>query len=490
MRWMLTLTLMMVVTAPGAARERDLEDWVARDLVPYVNGQLSSLPMFRNESFRFVAMQDGNPASEATALALRIRDSLRDAARDVPGIRIAWQTGAPGLDPTDRRGIPDCTKFDANFLVGIEIDEVRPGVVEIQVRALDTQDREWVAGFGQSWRGQVTGRQRVEIRQTVSDPSFRGERDAPWQSFQTDLMAAQLAYDLGCALLRQTNGEYVVAANDTGDEADPTTALVELVGNNLAGMRALKFAPGNSNAIIEGKAHRIDEDLFQYWVTITPTDAGGEMGTLSADAYVRIEDTFQAATLLPEASATLASGGDQVLADFEVRRLQAGSACSAARPWQAGISSDRRGSAACFALQAAASEDAFVFFLNHQRNVGLVRLTDPGCTNRPAARIVRAHGTVRHTLPAETIGSGEWSASDRWSVSPQADTYYIVAVTDSRAARALTIHVGKLPVRCSASVRPGLEGATLRRWLDELEAISARWPETVEWRSLRVKDVY
>ena len=490
MRRLLTPTLLLLVMSAADARDRDLDDWVTRDLVPYVNSQLASLPIFRDESFRFVALRDGNPVSEATALALHIRDNLRDAARDVPGIRIARQFGSQGLDAAGRRGVPDCSTFDANFLVGIELEEVRPGLVEIQVRAMDIEDREWVAGFSRSWRGEVAGRQRTESRQTVSDPTFLGERDAPWQSFQTDLMAAQLAVELGCALLRQTNGEYVVQANESGGGVDPTTALVELVGNNLAGMRAVKFTSGDTNAVIEGKAHRIDEDLYQYWVTITPTVAGGEMRTLSADAYVRIEDTYQAATLLPEEPSALTAGGDTVLVAFEVRRLQQGSACMATVPWQAGTRNGLRGQHSCFALQAAAAEDAFVFFLNHQRNVGLVRLTDSSCADRPAARIVRARETVRHTLPAEAIGAGDWSPSDRWSVSPQADTYYAVAATDSSAARALTALVGKLPARCSASVRPGLENKALRRWLDEFEAISTRWPDSIEWRSLRVKDVY
>ena len=62
--------------------------------------------------------------------------------------------------------------------------------------------------------------------------------------------------------------------------------------DNLAGIRALQRSAtvGSANAVIEGKAHRIDDDLYQYWVTITPVDPETDMTTLSADAYVRIPD--------------------------------------------------------------------------------------------------------------------------------------------------------------------------------------------------------
>jgi hypothetical protein len=482
--------LILLLALPAGARERSLDEWLARDLVPYVNEQLASLPRFRNESLRFVVMREGNPVSEASALALHVRDTVRDAARDVPGIRIAWPGGQQGISLIAGSAPLDCTKNEANYLVGVELTEVRNGLVEIYLRALDIEERTWVTGFSKSWRGEVHGRHRIEIRQTVSDPTFRGERDAPWQEFETDLMAAQLAYELGCGLLRQTNGEYVVAANDIDGQVDPTTALVELVGNNLAGMRALQFAAGETNAVIEGKAHRIDDDLFQYWVTITPTNAAGEMTTLSADAYVRIADTYRAATLMPEETVSLEQPADGVLDTFELRRLQGTGYCAVDSPWLSGASSRRRGADGCFALQARAADDAVVFFLNHQLNYGLVRLADGRCGPRTMARIARANEEIRHPLPPDVLQSGDWSAADQWSVSPRTDTYYVIAAADTKAARALSAHLEQLPQRCTASVRPGLEGDALRRWLEELTEITKYWSPAIDWRSLRVKDVY
>ena len=84
------LFLLSLAALPASAGSENLDQWLERDLVPYVNSQLGSMPRFREESFRFVVMDDGNPVSEATALAMKVRDTIRDAARDVPGIRIAW----------------------------------------------------------------------------------------------------------------------------------------------------------------------------------------------------------------------------------------------------------------------------------------------------------------------------------------------------------------------------------------------------------------
>ena len=106
------------------------------------------------------------------------------------------------------------------------------------------------------------------------------------------------------------------------------------------------------------------------------------------------------------------------------------------------------------------------------------------------ARVARANEEIQHPLPPDVLQSGDWSGADQWSVSPRADTYYVIAATDTKAARALSAHLEQLPQRCTASVRPGLEGDALRRWLEELTAITKHWSPAIDWRSLRVKDVY
>jgi hypothetical protein len=142
----------------------------------------------------------------------------------------------------------------------------------------------------------------------------------------------------------------------------------------------------------------------------------------------------------------------------------------------------------CLALQANSSSDAVVFFLNHQLNHGLVRLGE--CDQRATARIVRANGAVSFSLIKDSIGGGTWQAGDRWDLNPAQDTYYALAASDAKAARAIARHVEQLPLRCSPSLRSGLEGAALQRWLDELNAISKQWSSRVDWQVIRVETLY
>ena len=207
-RFLLSLLVTLAATQVNAAsRKDDLEHWFQSDLEPYVRQQLTTLPRFRNESLRFVVMTDDSPQSEGSALAIDLRDRLRDSIADVPGIRVAWQADQPGVGLVAESASLDCTRNDADYFIGIELRETGPGNVQVTVRALDIEEGTWVAGFMRSWQGPVTGSQRQRLRTISSDPTFRGERNAPWQDSETDLMAAQLAYELGCKLLGQTAGE-------------------------------------------------------------------------------------------------------------------------------------------------------------------------------------------------------------------------------------------------------------------------------------------
>jgi hypothetical protein len=70
------------------------------------------------------------------------------------------------------------------------------------------------------------------------------------------------------------------------------------------------------------------------------------------------------------------------------------------------------------------------------------------------------------------------------------DTYYAVAASDNKAARALARHIERLPLRCTASVRQGMKGPELQRWLEELEAIASHWQTEIDWQLIRVRNLY
>jgi hypothetical protein len=96
---------------------------------------------------------------------------------------------------------------------------------------------------------------------------------------------------------------------------------------------------------------------------------------------------------------------------------------------------------------------------------------------------------MRYPVPFTAIGSSEMRETGAWRIAPGVDTYYAFAVTDARAAREFANHIDALPLRCSRSLRRGLENNALHLWLDEFAVLAARHAPHVGWRALEIKDV-
>jgi hypothetical protein len=135
-------------------------------------------------------------------------------------------------------------------------------------------------------------------------------------------------------------------------------------------------------------------------------------------------------------------------------------------------------------------EDAVVFFLNHQLNHGLVRLSGRDCSARTEARIARADETLEYALPLLALTHDALSPATGWPLDPDADIYYAIAVSDSKAARALSRQLDQLPRRCTISVHPGLEGIRLENWLAKFSTTVDQWQPHVDWQAIRVRNVF
>ena len=469
------------------SREKDLDRWVDRDLIPYVRQQLIVHPRFRNETVMFVVLHDNTPASASNALALSIRDRLLAAAVATEGVAIGWQQGRSGAAPVP--GPKDCQHDDVHYYIGIELAQKLDSSYAVSLRALDLEDRNWVTGFGRTWQGQLNTSQRQAMRQPRIDDTFLGARDVPFTIAQTDLMAAYLAHKLACELHRNLAAEYVVAAS--AGQPGGTGSLdgtVELIGNNLASRQALALSgdAAKANAVLSGKAHPIDGVLHQYWVTVTPAGADDDVAALSASAYIVLPDAQPQRPVAPDASMqslearppppiTIPNAGrDAVLGPLRVTPPRSVSECSRYR---------------CSMLQTEAMADAIVFFLEHQAHHGLVRLGDMECRSRTSARIARDGESLSFPVARTSTASRHWTAVDEWRLEPDADTFYAIAVTDAGVARQLANHMDRLPLRCGESIRPGLEAEQLRDWLDDFALLSARAAEHIDWRAIEVDNV-
>ena len=97
-RILIILTVILAQSIPTTAqsREKNLDQWLDRELVPYVKQQLKVHPRFKNETVMFVVLDDNAPAPTSNKLALSLRDRLLEAAIDSAGVSIGWQQGRSG----------------------------------------------------------------------------------------------------------------------------------------------------------------------------------------------------------------------------------------------------------------------------------------------------------------------------------------------------------------------------------------------------------
>ena len=477
-----------LVALPAMAREKNVERWVEKDLADYLTAELAGHPRFKSAPLRFVITKNGTPVASVDRLSLQLRDDLQRAIVDTPGVTVAWQ---PGKLPGRRMAASataDCSADEAQYIIGLEIRAVGKDETEVSVRALDAVENTWVAGFGMQWQGRLSRRQSRMAQQPASDRSFLGERSVPYGQTETDLVAAHLAHNLRCELMRQVSGEYVVAPQKGGDER--IDSVLELVGKNITGLSSLQIAVDETqaNALLQSQAHSVDGDLHQLWVTITPTDAGDGLQPISTSVYVQVPQRYMSAVPASSSKRAIELQSGAIFDSLRLVKLTGNSACPR-RQQGFGTASYSTRRAECLGLEINTRDDAVVFVLNHQQNNGLVRLDDDDCDYRTAARISRAGEPMTVALPTGMM-LNSWLPENEWQLDPDADTYYAIAVSNSKAARAISSHLDTLPRRCSESLRVGFEGAELRRWLLTLSSELERWQPFVDWNAIRIENVY
>lgn len=499
-RCLLVATVALLLAMPAGAREQSLDLWFDAELLPAVNDRLQNHPRFKGQTVMFVVIDGNEPASVSNELALSLRDRLLNAALDTGNIRVAWRQGSAANSIS---GGADCRRDTVNYYIGVEVAEQLDRRYEIRVRAMDLDDGSWIGGFGNTWRGSLTRLQQQALQDKAVDSSFLGARDVPFTRSQTDLLAKHLAHELSCALSGQTSGEYVLPMPEPDSDAVLAGAL-DLVSRNIASHSAVSITtnPDHSNATLSAEAHPVDRSLHQYWLTIAPSRPDSELAPLSVSAYVVLPDgagvpdakpaPHQAANtrpvnVLPTSQVSIpTTGGDPLLGPLHVLTPRDTSECRSGLrlvPTSMHWRDDRR----CSLLSTKAHADAIVFVLEHQPQLGLVRLGDAECRDRTTARVVRSGDPLK--FPIARFDSVQTRRTDAWLVTPDADTYYAVAVSDARAARRIANHIDRLPMRCGSSLRPGLQGEPMRRWLDDFAALAARAVGAVDWRAIELKDV-
>ncbi len=475
-RCVLAATL-LVTSLAADAREQALSRWADTELLPYATERLQSHPRFKGQTIEFVVFDGAVAASTSSELALSLRNRLLNAAIDAGGIEVS-----PRQRVDQQAGATAGCDSEAHYLVGVEVDDSTARGVSVRLMALDTETRQWVGGFSRQWSGDLTAAERRALRTTGVDESRRGARGAPFDAADRDLLAGYLARTLSCALQRDTSGEYIVAAEI--DASHPHADTLELVSNNLAADPAVDVSADleRVNAELSIKAHAIDDNLVQYWVSIVPTAESGGLSTLAGSAYVRdyqfgvrharaaVETTDD-----PAPGRTVAVASSQTL----LGPLFIGNE-GRAQPC------DRRD---CSVLQSKARSDAVVFVLQYQANHGLVRLADHECRARTTARVLTAGEQLRFPVSYVRQPGLASRETNSWQTSPELDTYYAVAIDNGRVARRVANHIDRLPLRCDDYVRRGLKDRALEAWLNELVSLVSASPQHIDWRALEIDDL-
>jgi len=497
--------LLVLWAWPGmsaAVSGADLVTWSDQELAPYVTNLLTEHPRFKGETVVFVALENNTPAPVTNALALALRDRLVDTIVDRPGITIGWQSAS---EQALHEGTNvDCTRDTVHYFLGLEVVQLMEGEYRVTLRVLDAQDRSWVSGTSQTWAGRLSRKQKKAFKQVMTDDYFRGSREVPFSSTQPDILAAQLAHELSCKLLRQVAGEYVITPADEAQQSgtgSPLAGTLALVRNNLAGNPALQITSQASaaNASLAAKAHPIVGDLHQYWVTITPTRTDLALSPVSVSAYVRLapsprtpvavsgaptSPTPVPVSQLPAERMT----GDLVspLRVVEPRKRRSCYRANSARRKHRLVTADHTiGRGDCFFLQTRTERDAAVFLLNYQVIHGLVNLSGRACDQ--SASWLRARAGETLLFPAANEGRPSASA---WQGHAGLESFYVIAVSDPAVARELGTLIDQLPSRCALSATQGLIGPELQAWLVDLGEFSDRWQHPMQWQAVRVEHVY
>lgn len=93
-------------------------------------------------------------------------------------------------------------------------------------------------------------------------------------------------------------------------------------------------------------------------------------------------------------------------------------------------------------------------------------------------------------LPIGVLSANSTSSADTWSMEPEGDTYYALAVSNGEAAHLFSRLLQRLPQRCTAAVRFGLRDESLQDWMTDFTRMVDQWRDHVDWQGIQIRNVY
>ncbi|MEM9387083.1 MAG: hypothetical protein AAGA68_18620 [Pseudomonadota bacterium] len=482
----LALGLLLLLGAASSVLAQEprtaLMTWLTQDLEPTLSQRFTEHPRLRGQAVQVLAMRGTQARVRSDALTESIVRHLGKALADQAGTRVVPVGAAPSAQAC-------MAQAAVEYRIGVDVRALG-GEVQVDVRVFDVTEGTWVGGFGGSWSGALTARERNAQEREMVAESARGARELPFQVGQADLVAKDLAAQIDCIMAgarqREPRGAALYLA--PAAQLDP-----HLQKAGLLLMHALRANHGwhqvttidEADLLLELHTQGLDQDLSVFWVTLSRASAQAarerrEGLVASASTYVNGEDrqTRVAGRTVrlprPEPVATPAQAAPPAVVSAPTATTllsrprmvmrRSPRACAQA----AGARAGRELKETCAVVEVAVTRPATVFWLWQPAS----------CRLQPSPGGVLPRVVSRRANGADTL-TARLQSTDGTAY----DSVYVIAVdarTDAERVReVLERHPGG-----SGCDAPQWE-RDLRRWALALESTLLRLGDGADWQAVR-----
>lgn len=283
--------------APGDYKTANLQndvslfEWLELTAIPHLVKELRDSPRFKGEPLLIVSMDGENLETSIDELSAEIRNRLQDGLLKDPGINLVWKQAPTELEPYPGFKELQCMEYNRErYYIGIDVaTSSLTGNLDVKIRALDINAKQWVSGFGVSWQGYASATQIEALRVKRPDASLKGLRVYPFKEQEADLLAKYLGMRMSCLFADLELEESLVYVNTTSETENSYLAkTARSVESYLAKFKKVTTtkSPASANITIDLKLEKVHDMLYQVWVGAGYTDIDKNIPGRETEAYV------------------------------------------------------------------------------------------------------------------------------------------------------------------------------------------------------------
>jgi len=493
---------MQTKVEPPADRST-LDSWLEETLIPYLVRQLSRHPRFKGQPVMLVGMRGEMIRPRVDDLTREIRSKISDALLKQPGPDLAWHAvGAPREYPSGVEDVPCRNYRKVRYYIGLDCGLTRlENKLYVKVRALNLDEKKWVAGFGKSWEGRPTAAHKSALAHEQPDEYLRGHRPLPFSEAQPDLLAAYLARNLTCLLRRTASEDLVVHVAEPSANAPVffKTAL-ELLGNYLARLREIEVTddPKQANVSLVVEIHAIHQGLRQIWASVRYRHDKKYLPGAETEAYVLFEDdepgriagSQGARPYAPLPAVQHVANSAEIIASFDLLTPLNRNSCATGTIRRSDLRRiephDRLPTGSCLAMEINLARPAYIFLVGQDAAGELTQMFPSSCPDFVNNNAL-VHPGERFQFPSL---SDPKTGVLELAGSPGMESVFAVAITSRVLADGFYDRLRGIPGLCRAG--PKYSNTGYSRYSEEridqlqytLSRLSADNPGLVQWQAI------